>query len=105
MEVFFYIFTCFLIFFLRRQRRNLLYRTHVKDDTTMRNVNDHLSYKTHVANFLNFANFFNSKHRSWRLILEHQRLRDVKAVDGEQDGTFVADNLMVRPQEEPQHQS
>lgn len=101
MEVFFYIFTCFLIFFLRRQRRNLLYRTHVKDDTTMRNVNDHLSYKTHVANFLNFANFFNSKHRSWRLILEHQRLRDVEAIDNQQYRPLITHNLTMRLQEHP----
>lgn len=33
----------------------------VKDDTTMRHVNDHLSYKTYVANFFNFSNFFNFK--------------------------------------------
>lgn len=101
MEVFFYIFTCFLIFFLRRQRRNLLYRTHVKDDTTMRNVNDHLSYKTHVANFFNFANFFNSKHRSWRLILEHQRLRDVEAIDNQQDRPLITYYLTMRLQEHP----
>ena len=27
----------------------------------MRHVNDHLSYKTYVANFFNFSNFFNFK--------------------------------------------
>ena len=33
----------------------------VIDDTTMRDVNDHLSYKTNVFNFFNFANFVNFK--------------------------------------------
>ena len=31
----------------------------VIDDPTMREVNDHLSYKTYVVNFFNFFNFAN----------------------------------------------
>ena len=33
----------------------------VIDDTTMRDVNGHLLYKTYVVNFFNFANFVNFK--------------------------------------------
>ena len=33
----------------------------VIDDTAMRDVNDHLSYKAYVVNFFNFANFVNFK--------------------------------------------
>ena len=39
--------------------KKLPLRSEVKDDTTMRDDKDFLSYKTYVYNFFNSSNFFN----------------------------------------------
>ena len=39
--------------------RGVPLRSEVKDDTTMRDDKDFLSYKTYVSNFFNSSNFFN----------------------------------------------
>ena len=41
------------------QGKNLPLRSEVRDDTTMRDDKDFLSYKTYVYNFFNSSNFFN----------------------------------------------
>ena len=48
-----------LIIHLLFKFRKLSLRLEVKDDTTMRDDKDFLSYKTYVYNFFNSSNFFN----------------------------------------------